>query len=148
VLKGVISNGTAVAAQVGRPAAGKTGTTQDYRDAWFVGYTPNLATAVWMGDPKVEKPMLNVEGFARVTGGSIPARIWRDFTSEVLQGVEPTDWQRPPDQLTFTVLPPPPTVPPTTVVPPGFPGPGGPGKPKPPRPSFPFPTGTVPPGPR
>jgi penicillin-binding protein 1A len=148
VLKGVISNGTAVAAQVGRPAAGKTGTTQDYRDAWFVGYTPNLATAVWMGDPKVEKPMLNVEGFARVTGGSIPARIWRDFTSEVLQGVEQTDWQRPPDQLTFTVLPPPPTVPPTTVLPPGFPGPGGPGKPKPPRPSFPFPTGTLPPGPR
>jgi penicillin-binding protein 1A len=147
VLKGVISNGTAVAARIGRPAAGKTGTTQDYRDAWFVGYTPDLATAVWMGNPKIEQPMLNVEGVRRVTGGSFPARIWRDFTSEVLQGVKPTDWQRPPDQLNFTVLPPPPTAPPTTVLPPGFPGPGGPGKPHPTRPGFPFPPTTALPGP-
>jgi len=142
VLKGVISNGTAVAAQIGRPAAGKTGTTQDYRDAWFVGYTPRLATAVWMGNPKEELPMRNVNGVARVTGGSFPARIWRDFTSQVLEGTPGEDWQRPPDQLNFTVLPPPPpstTTPPfpSFTLPPGFPGgpPNtGPGRPKPPFP--------------
>ncbi len=135
VLKGVISNGTAVAAQIGRPAAGKTGTTQDYRDAWFVGYTPKLATAVWMGYPKEELPMRNIEGVGRVTGGSFPARIWRDFTSQVLDGTQPLDWQRPPDQLNFTVLPPPPpstTNPPfpSFTLPPGFPGPPitGPGR--------------------
>ena len=146
VLKGVISNGTAVAARIGRPAAGKTGTTQDYRDAWFVGYTPDLATAVWMGYPKTEKSMYNIKGVPRVTGGSFPARIWRDFTSEVLQGVDGSDWQRPPDQLTFTVLPPPPTAPPSTVFPPGFPGPGGPPPTRFPRPTFPFPPSTAPPG--
>jgi penicillin-binding protein 1A len=149
VLKGVISDGTGVAARIGRPAAGKTGTTQDYRDAWFVGYTPNLATAVWMGNPKVEQPMLNVGDVGRVTGGSFPARIWRDFTGEVLQTAPQNDWQRPPDQLNFTVLPPPPTTaPPSTVFPPGFPGPG-PGGPPPTRhtrPTFPFPTITQPPG--
>ncbi|HEX6674483.1 MAG TPA: transglycosylase domain-containing protein [Actinomycetes bacterium] len=149
VLKGVISNGTAVAAQIGRPAAGKTGTTQDYRDAWFVGYTPNLATAVWMGYPQRELPMRNIEGVGRVTGGSFPARIWRDFTSEVLANTPGEDWQRPPDQLSFTVLPPPPpstTNPPfpSFTLPPGFPGGppitgpghggggGGPGPPVPP----------------
>jgi membrane peptidoglycan carboxypeptidase len=127
VLKGVISNGTATAAQIGRPAAGKTGTTQDYRDAWFIGYTPDLATAVWMGYPKEELPMRNIEGVGRVVGGSFPARIWRDFTSQVLQGPDAPDWQRPPDQLNFTVLPPPPpstTNPPfpSFTLPPGFPG--------------------------
>jgi penicillin-binding protein 1A len=145
VLKGVISNGTAAAARIGRPAAGKTGTTSDYRDAWFVGYTPDLATAVWMGYPRIEKSMYNIEGVSRVTGGSFPARIWRDFTSEVLQNVQPNDWQRPPDQLTYTVLPPQTTAPPTTLFPPGFPG--GPPSTLFPRPTFPFPPSTVdPPG--
>ena len=51
ILKGVISDGTGTGADIGRPAAGKTGTTQENRDAWFVGYTPQLATAVWMGYP-------------------------------------------------------------------------------------------------
>jgi penicillin-binding protein 1A len=138
----VIDQGTAVAARIGRPAAGKTGTTQDYRDAWFVGYTPTLATAVWMGYPKQEQPMRNINGVARVTGGSFPARIWRDFMNdERVSSPDAPDWQRPPDQLNFTVLPPPPTAPPTTLVPPGFPG----GPPSTfPRPSFPFPPSTRP----
>src|SRR5581483_8891304 len=50
VLRGVISSGTGTRANIGRPAAGKTGTAQEYRDAWFVGYTPTLSTAVWLGD--------------------------------------------------------------------------------------------------
>jgi len=121
VLKGVIDHGTAQAAQLGRPAAGKTGTTQNYKDAWFVGYTPQLATAVWMGYPKDEQPMLNVDGVPRVFGGSFPARIWHDFMQQALAGVPPTDWQRPQEQLQYTVLPPPPTTTTQTTVP-GQPG--------------------------
>ena len=59
-------------ANIGRPAAGKTGTNQAYRDAWFVGYTPQLAVAVWMGYPEGQKSMYNVQGVARVAGGTIP----------------------------------------------------------------------------
>jgi penicillin-binding protein 1A len=115
VLKGVIEHGTARSAQIGRPASGKTGTTQDYRDAWFVGYTPQLATAVWMGYSRQEEPMLDVQGVSRVTGGSLPASIWQHFMQEALAGTAPTDWQRPPETLQYTVLPPPPTT--TTTIP-------------------------------
>ncbi len=69
VMSGVVSGGTATAARFpdGRPAAGKTGTTSDYSDAWFAGYVPQLATAVWMGSPEGNVPMRNVGGI-RVTG--------------------------------------------------------------------------------
>jgi len=80
ILKGVITSGTARRAAIGRPAAGKTGTTQDYRDAWFVGYTPDLSCAVWMGYTP-ERPMRNVHG-RRVFGGTFPAEIWREFMSK------------------------------------------------------------------
>jgi 1A family penicillin-binding protein len=83
ILKGVITGGTATRANIGRPAAGKTGTTQDYRDAWFVGYTPQLACSVWMGYTP-EKPMRNVHG-RRVFGGTFPAQIWHDFMSAALK---------------------------------------------------------------
>ncbi len=81
-LQGVIERGTGAAARLDRPAAGKTGTVQEYRDAWFVGYTPQLSTAVWMGYPDAPRPLLGVRGVGQVTGGSWPARIWR----EVMQG--------------------------------------------------------------
>jgi penicillin-binding protein 1A len=106
ILKGVIAHGTGTAAQIGRPEAGKTGTNQEYRDAWFVGYTPQLVTAVWMGDPKEQTPMLNVGGI-RVTGGSYPARVWHDFMAAALANQQVLDWQKPPEELTYTVLPPP-----------------------------------------
>jgi penicillin-binding protein 1A len=106
VLKGVIQRGTGTAARIGWPAAGKTGTTQDYRDAWFVGYTRQLATAVWMGYPGREVPMLDVGGI-RVTGGSYPARIWHDFMASAMQGEPPLDWDRPSERLHFSVGPPP-----------------------------------------
>jgi penicillin-binding protein 1A len=106
ILKGVIAHGTGVAANIGRPEAGKTGTNQNYQDAWFVGYTPELAAAVWMGDPDQQVPMLDVNGI-RVTGGSYPARVWHDFMLPALSAVPPTDWQRPADQLHYDVLPPP-----------------------------------------
>lgn len=79
VLRQVVERGTGRAAAFGRPVAGKTGTTQDFGDAWFVGYTPRLAAAVWMGYPAGQsRPMRSVHGRA-VTGGSFPAVIFRRF---------------------------------------------------------------------
>jgi penicillin-binding protein 1A len=87
-LEKVIQRGTGVAAQIGRPAAGKTGTSNDYADAWFVGYTPQLVAAVWVGYPDARTPMYNVHGI-RVLGGTFPALIWRNFMLEALRGVPP-----------------------------------------------------------
>jgi penicillin-binding protein 1A len=78
-LTGVIQRGTGVAANLGRPAAGKTGTAQEFKDAWFCGFVPQLATCVWIGHPHAELPMSGVDGFAAVVGGSVPAGIWRAF---------------------------------------------------------------------
>ncbi len=77
-LRQVVNGGTGADASFGRPAAGKTGTTQSNVDGWFVGYTPKLTTAVWMGYPDESKPMDNVHGI-KVQGGTFPARIWRAF---------------------------------------------------------------------
>ncbi|MBW3573990.1 MAG: PBP1A family penicillin-binding protein [Actinobacteria bacterium] len=87
VLEGVVSGGTATRARFAdrRPAAGKTGTTSDYADAWFVGYVPQLSTAVWMGSPEGNIQMRNVGG-VRVTGGSYPARIWQAYMGPALAG--------------------------------------------------------------
>ncbi|MBV8939568.1 MAG: penicillin-binding protein 1A [Alphaproteobacteria bacterium] len=82
LLSGVISHGTGRAAQIGRPAAGKTGTTSDYRDAWFIGYTPDLAAGVWVGNDD-NTPM------RKVTGGMLPAPIWRNFMKTALANVPP-----------------------------------------------------------
>jgi penicillin-binding protein 1A len=80
-LEGVISKGTGTAARLpdGRPQAGKTGTAQNYVDAWFCGYVPQLATCVWIGYPEGEKPMTYVEGYPAVFGGTLPALIWNRF---------------------------------------------------------------------
>ncbi|MFW6264080.1 MAG: transglycosylase domain-containing protein [Cyanobacteriota bacterium] len=80
VLKGVINGGTGTAANIGRPAAGKTGTTSSERDVWFVGYTPQLATAVWIGNDDY-RPL-----GAGVTGGGHAAPIWREFMSDAMRG--------------------------------------------------------------
>jgi penicillin-binding protein 1A len=73
-----IQRGTGKRADIGRPCAGKTGTASDFSDAWFAGYTPHLATAVWVGHPKGRVPMRSVHGIS-VTGGSFPAMIWHNF---------------------------------------------------------------------
>jgi len=91
----VMERGTGAAARFGKPAAGKTGTTQDSGDAWFVGYTPHLSTAVWMGYPEgASRPMTNVRG-ERVTGGGLPARIFRDFMRDATRGDEATRFPKP-----------------------------------------------------
>lgn len=78
ILQMNVQSGTGTKAAIGRPAAGKTGTAQDWANAWFVGYTPHLATAVWMGYPNKNISMTNVHGI-RVTGGSFPAIMWHNF---------------------------------------------------------------------
>jgi membrane peptidoglycan carboxypeptidase len=84
-LAGVVGRGTGRAAGIGRPVAGKTGTTQDNVDAWFAGYVPQLSTAVWVGyDPA--RPMADVHGRS-VTGGSFPAAIFGDLMRNGLRGV-------------------------------------------------------------
>jgi penicillin-binding protein 1A len=59
--------------------AGKTGTAENFQDAWFCGYVPQLATCVWVGYPKGEISLYNVEGVGAVAGGTLPAEIWRLF---------------------------------------------------------------------
>jgi membrane peptidoglycan carboxypeptidase len=85
MLKAVITSGTGVGANIGRPAAGKTGTSQDWRDAWFVGFTPDVLTAVWVGNDG-GAPM------AKVTGGELPAEIWRKFMTVAEKDVPPRDF--------------------------------------------------------
>ena len=83
-LEGVIQHGTGTAAAIGRPAAGKTGTAENYQDAWFCGFVPQLATCVWIGYPKAEIPMYDIEGVYEMFGGTLPAEIWRDFMSQAV----------------------------------------------------------------
>jgi penicillin-binding protein 1A len=87
VLGEVVQRGTGQLARIGRPIAGKTGTSQEHRDAWFVGYTPELAAAVWVGFPEGLVPMEYPETPFTITGGSWPAQIWARFASPALVGV-------------------------------------------------------------
>ncbi len=95
VLQGVVQSGTGTSAQIGRPAAGKTGTTSSERDVWFVGYVPQLATAVWIGNDDY-RPL----GYG-VTGGGFAAPVWRKFMLRALEGQpvkqfpSPSQFQRP-----------------------------------------------------
>ncbi|MGH9115165.1 MAG: transglycosylase domain-containing protein [Acidimicrobiales bacterium] len=85
VLQQVVLHGTGTAAgNVGSPVAGKTGTTEHSGDAWFIGYTPNLTTAVWMGYAQSEKPMLHFRGLSSVQGGTIPAELWHNYMAAAL----------------------------------------------------------------
>jgi penicillin-binding protein 1A len=80
MLAGVIGHGTGRAASLPRPVAGKTGTTQDYRDAWFIGYTADLVAGVWLGND--DNTAMN-----KVTGGTLPAPAWRAFMLAATQGM-------------------------------------------------------------
>jgi membrane peptidoglycan carboxypeptidase len=116
VLQDVITDGTGTAADIGRPAAGKTGTAQFNRDAWFVGYTPHLTAAVWMGytennwdDPETPeqeqlRPPMNGDHAVRgrnVTGGSFPAEIWAQFMRNVS---DHNNWNEPFPEVSEDVL--------------------------------------------
>ena len=92
MLQDVIRRGTGKAARLDRPAAGKTGTSQDYRDAWFVGYTKDYVTGVWFGNDD-GAPM------KRVTGGGLPARTWRAFMLAAHKGVRAKSFAVPPSDF-------------------------------------------------
>jgi penicillin-binding protein 1A len=143
-LNQVVESGTGTAARFGQPSAGKTGTTENYRDAWFAGFTCKLTTAVWMGYPEpievspgVYEPRLmeSVHGKA-VTGGSFPSEIWRKYMERATDGLESCPFPRPANRpatpgtgsvitgptttrppATSTTQAPPSTVAPTTVAP-------------------------------
>ncbi|KUN09878.1 penicillin-binding protein [Streptomyces yokosukanensis] len=97
LLKGVVEDGTGQEAGLGdRPSAGKTGTTDERYAAWFVGYTPNMAGAVWVGDPAHKRQMTNITiggvPHAKVFGGEVPGPIWRDMMTGALQGKPAPDF--------------------------------------------------------
>lgn len=93
LLRGVITNGTGRGADIGRPAAGKTGTTDNHVESWFVGYTPQRATAVWVGTPLTQKRMRGIcldQCYGDVFGGTIAAPLWRSI---MLQAHEGLPWE-------------------------------------------------------
>ncbi len=158
VLQGVIASGTGTAAQLGRPAAGKTGTTSNYTNAWFAGYTPSLSTAVWMGKADSEsKSIGNVKGIQPVYGGTWPAMTWQSFMTSALASVPVTPFSQPaPIQPPAVALSPTPatTVPPLQPGDPSTPrdtptggpyasGPSGPRLPYAPAPSYSAPATTT-----
>ncbi len=83
ILEDNVKGGTGVAAATGCPAAGKTGTTDEHSDGWFVGFTPRLASAVWVGYPDSNVHMYSEYHGGPVAGGTFPAEIWGDYTSAV-----------------------------------------------------------------
>ena len=90
VIDGPVANRTGATASIGRPAAGKTGTTDESKAAWFIGYTPQLATAVWIGKANptpLLKVVVNGSYYGQVYGGSIPGAIWRSTMQGALEGV-------------------------------------------------------------
>jgi penicillin-binding protein 1A len=151
VLRDAVESGTGRAARLfDRQVAGKTGTTSDYTDARFVGYTPNLVTSVWLGYDNPKHKLVNVRGIAGVSGGSLPAQIFHDFMDQATRDRPNQPFVAPVELggqvLNSTTTAPPATVPPTTQ-----PGPQPqPTQPPPtqPGPSLPPPTQTFPgPGP-
>jgi membrane peptidoglycan carboxypeptidase len=97
VLQGVVARGTGKDAGIGRPAAGKTGSTNGSRAAWFAGYTPELATTVWVGKAQPEdmkRVTINGRYYRQVYGGTLPAAIWRETMRAALEGVPESSFER------------------------------------------------------
>jgi penicillin-binding protein 1A len=98
-LRGVVESGTGTAADIGRPAAGKTGTTQNNVDAWFAGYVPGYTAVTWVGFPEpTEMP--------GITGGKLPAQMWQRFMAAAMEGREVEDFPDPPADLLKAKSPP------------------------------------------
>jgi membrane peptidoglycan carboxypeptidase len=104
VLRGVLTEGTATGLGIGRPAAAKTGTVDNFSAAWFAGYTPDLAAAVWVGDPRggYAHPMSNItiggSYYSVVYGKTVPGPIWHDTMVGALRGVPARSFVRPPSK--------------------------------------------------
>ncbi len=151
VLTHVVEGGTATAAAIGRPVAGKTGTTQDNRDAWFAGYIPQLTTVVWMGypvanvkgaevqplmqacaEPTICRPVHGID----VVGGTFPAQIWAKYMTQAVSGLPVESFPLPASEPSQVINPVPPTPAPppspsSPPSPPNTPSPSPPGSPSP-----------------
>lgn len=92
MMKTVIISGTGTAANIGKPAAGKTGTTDEYKDAYFIGYTPDVVTGVWVGDDNNKK----ING---LYGGTVPAKIWKDVMTSATRDMGSKDFDYPEIEL-------------------------------------------------
>tara|TARA_B100000427_G_scaffold120140_1_gene100074 strand:+ start:5254 stop:7401 length:2148 start_codon:yes stop_codon:yes gene_type:complete len=88
MMKGIVKYGTGKLANLPRPVAGKTGTTSDYRDAWFVGFVPQLVCATWIGNDDNSETV-------KVTGGWVPALMWKEFMTMATQKMPAQDFPRP-----------------------------------------------------
>jgi len=102
LMKGVVQEGTGTAAKIGIPQAGKTGTADDYRNAWFIGFTPSIVAGVWIGNDD-NSPMNHV------TGGSLPAQTWAAFMKQILPTLAKDDWTAPEGVVQQTVCMPDPS---------------------------------------
>lgn len=111
-LTNTLERGTARGNDIDWPAAGKTGTTNNSWETWFVGFTRQLATAVWVGTPDVTPDSLNGltiggQTYSRVYGGTIAAPIWQEYMSQAMEGLPEEDFPRPPSRLVRQPAPPP-----------------------------------------
>ena len=95
-----VQQGTGTRANIGCPAAGKTGTTDNFNDAWFDGFTPHLAAAVWVGYPDALREMRSVHGIS-VAGGTFPAEIWNKFM-QVAKGNVCGDFPQPKSTISWS----------------------------------------------
>jgi penicillin-binding protein 1A len=124
-LRGVVEEGTAsyyhdLDAEIGRPSAGKTGTSNNFIDAWFVGFIPQLSTSVWVGYPDDRRPMVNINGLPEINGENYPLDIWSLYMQDAAQKFPVQDFDTPSPDLTLEVKtdgrtyekPPPPPDPP------------------------------------
>jgi penicillin-binding protein 1A len=106
-LRGVVEEGTAsyfhdLDAEIGRPSAGKTGTTNEFKDAWFVGYVPQLATSVWVGYPE-PRPMVNINGLEEINGENYPLDIWSRYMQGAVSGLPVEEFDEPSEDLDLEV---------------------------------------------
>jgi len=107
-LRGVVERGTAgryrnLDEELGRPSAAKTGTTELFVDAWFVGYVPQLTTSVWVGYPEERRPMLYVRGFPEVNGENFPLDIWSLYMQEAVQDLPVQELDKPSPNLKLQI---------------------------------------------
>ncbi len=157
LLRAAVTFGTGNVANVSQYAYGKTGTTQDYGDAWFAGYTPDTTAVVWMGYPEGPAHHMDDVHGRSVTGGSFPGEIWKRFMDAALTGVPAQDF---PDVSSSQLRPSTGPMPPRTDAPSTTAAPGerfttstavATTDPSPsttsPRPTLPVPTTIVPPAP-